>query len=405
MLCGTECCGCGACNNICPTHAIEMKYDSEGFIYPIVDDAKCVHCNRCKDVCPILGERTMNNTPEVIAAYCKDSSLRYYSSSGGVFPVLANNILSKGGVVCGAYFDSTDQKAKHIIIRQESDLKLLQGSKYIQSEIGDVFNSVKGILDRNGIVLFSGTSCQVAGLKKFLNKDYEKLYCVELICHGVPSSLLWKKYVESAEKKERKRIKNISFRDKKYCWGKQKRIYSIDYSNKMFQFSFENPYFRLFNSNLCLRPSCYKCRFKGLYSKSDISLGDFWNVNKIDESLDDGKGLSLVLIETKKGKELFENVNKQLFICRDKIEYKLACECNSAINKSMNESLQRENFFYDLRKMNFEQISKKYSPSGLKVFIKGNLLRLKKIFSFRKNTNSEFGICVEFEEINKKLHQ
>ena len=370
-----NCCGCTACKIACPQQCIEMKYDEEGFQYPIVDDKKCVHCGICNAICPFKNIYTITDIPFAVAAFCKDDEIRYESSSGGIFTALATNIIEQGGIVCGAIFDSNTKAVRHICVDTVDGLNAFRGSKYIQSELGDVYNNIHNYLVNGRIVLFSGTSCQVAGLKAYLRKEYENLICVEVICHGVPSLKLWKLYVEYNEKKKNKTIENVQFRSKKYSWGNFGIKTGFCDKTDIFQFSFENSFFRLFNSNLCLRPSCYECKAKGKNTRADISLGDFWHIDEIYPDLDDGKGISLVLLCTEKGKHFFEHVSDKMMIFNDKIDYKTACRCNPAIVKSMSKSDKREYFFKDLCNMEFDKLVKKYSPKTVKMIIKGVLLR------------------------------
>ena len=195
-----------------------------------------------------------------------------------------------------------------------------------------------------------------------MRKDYSNLICVEVICHGVPSLKLWNLYVDYIEKKNNKEFENIKFRSKKYSWENFGTNLTFNGKKDIFQFSFENPFFRLFNSNLCLRPSCYRCKVKGKNTKADISLGDFWHIDEVYPNLDDGKGISLVLLCTKKGKLLFDSISDDIKVFTDKIDYNIACKCNQAIVNSMDESNRRSDFFNDLETMNFECLEKIYSP-------------------------------------------
>ena len=246
-----NCCGCTACKVACPKQCIEMEYDEEGFQYPVVDNEKCVHCGVCKTVCPFKNTDTISDVPYAIAAFCTENKIRYESSSGGVFTVLAVNIIEQGGIVCGAIFDSSTKKVKHICVDTVDGLDGFKGSKYIQSELGNLYKIIQNYLVSGRKVLFSGTSCQVAGLKTYLQKEYDNLICVEVICHGVPSLKLWERYVEYVEKKKHKEIENVQFRSKKYSWGNFGIKTRFCDKTNIFQFSFENAFFRLFNSNLC----------------------------------------------------------------------------------------------------------------------------------------------------------
>lgn len=371
----TNCCGCGACSNACPKGCIEMLLDSDGFLSPMINNDICVNCGVCRAICPSNQSNSSISIPKVIGAFSNDDSIRYQSSSGGVFSVIAENFLRQGGVVCGVEFNSNVQIPRHIMIDKVEDLAKLRGSKYIQSETGNIFINVKQQLSVGRKVLFSGTPCQIAGIRSFLKKDYDNLLCVEVICHGVPSTELWKKHIQTVEKKEKKQVVDVQFRNKKYSWSDFGLNTEYSDSSQKFLFSFEDPFFRMFNSNLCLRKSCYQCNFKGLNTKADISLGDFWNIDEIDSKLDDGKGISIVLLCTDKGKEYFQSISDRLNVCIDNVDYDKACNLNKAIIKSMPESEKRNQFFKDMHYMSFDLLSSKYCPLTLKQKIKGLLLR------------------------------
>lgn len=397
-----NCCGCTACVQACPQRCIKMVYDEEGFQYPEIDKTICVHCGICDKVCPFNKNDVIDTDPIAVAAYCKDNRIRYQSSSGGIFTILAISILKQNGVVFGAVFDSKTKKVKHMSVDSIEGLDRFRGSKYIQSELNDSYKNIENYLLKGTKVLFSGTSCQVAGLKSYLRKDYSNLVCVEVICHGVPSLKLWNLYVDDIEKKMNKEIDNVQFRCKKYSWENFGTNISFCGKSNLFQFSFENPFFRFFNSNLCLRPSCYNCKVKGKNTKADISLGDFWHIDEIYPNLDDGKGISLVLLCTEKGKQLFDSVSDEMIVFTNGVDYRTACSCNPAIEKSMEESNKREKFFKDLPNMGFDELVNTYSPKTSKITIKGILLRTgawKTIQKLRNRgvSNSDYGIYVSFK--------
>lgn len=298
-----ECCGCGACYSICPKNAISMKYDEEGFEYPVIDDKICVNCNSCSKVCPVQNHVCESEFKvQAFAAYNLKEEQRLQSSSGGIFPLIAEYFLQNGGVVYGAAF--TDNfEVEHIGITRMSELKRLQGSKYVQSRLGRIFLDVKDALLDNKIVLFSGTPCQVEGLKSFLIKDYNNLYTIDLVCHGVPSPKIWQRYLN--EEYGIDSITAINFRDKKNGWAN----YDLHISTNVESSHEPNPiaiykedYLRGFLKELYLRPSCHKCSFKKIHHVSDITLGDLWGNKTIcPEFADDNKGISAVFVQSKKG--------------------------------------------------------------------------------------------------------
>lgn len=371
-----RCCGCSACEQKCPQKAISMVSDNEGYIYPYVDESKCIKCSLCEKICPFQNPRTSkSHSSQIYAVKNKDSAVRYHSSSGGVFYSLAKCVLNNDGIVCGVMMREDCRSAQHIIVDSTESLNKLQGSKYIQSAMGAVYTTIQNTLNKNKYVLFSGTPCQVNGLKNFLMKDYENLLCVEMICHGVPSVKLWNKYVDELEKNNKSSLKNVYFRSKKYSWDEFGVL--TEYANKKtkFHFSFEDPYFRMFNSNFCLRPSCYNCKAKGGARSADISLGDFWHIRDVIPSFDDNKGVSMVMLNTQRGKEFFEKIKDRLVIADTMVDYHTALKCNPAINGSMKKPLQRDDFYIDVDLLDFNELEKKYIPKTLKIKLKSVLIK------------------------------
>lgn len=371
-----ECCGCGACANICPKRCISMKADNEGFLYPEIDKETCISCGLCQKVCPFIHTARMIDEPQVLAARSTSDQTRFISSSGGIFPEMARAVFQEHGIVVGAAMSPDNRSVVIKYIDHESDLEQLQGSKYIQAETGTIYNDVKQFLLNGQIVLFSGTTCQVAGLKSYLGKDYDNLICVDVICHGVPSPLMWNKYCNYIASKYGRNIDSVDFRSKKFSW----RDFGVHLSagKHIFEFAFQNPYFRMFNSNLCLRPSCYNCKVKGLKNTSDISIGDFWNIENVIPEFDDGRGVSIVLLNTEKGKNFFMQCTSErgIEVSPEFVSYTQACSCNPAIVKSMDESEKRQEFFSDLAMHEFKFIKDKYAPDSWKVTMKSNLMKI-----------------------------
>ena len=347
MIITTEkdlCCGCGACAQICTQSCIQMKPDEEGFIYPAIDKAKCVQCGICKQVCPISHARERNQSvQEAYIAYTNNESVRLASSSGGVFSAIAEEILHQNGVVFGAAFD---QKwlTYHIGIEDSEKLRLFRGSKYLQSRKERTYLEAKEVLDQGKKVLFSGTGCEIAGLKGFLRNDYHNLFTIDILCHGVPSPLLWRKYLDEKEIEYGAIVQRINFRNKKYGW--KKYALSLEFSNDMVyeKSNNEDIFMQMFLRNICLRPSCYNCKFRPIYSQADISLGDCWGIEKYKPELNDNKGLSLVLVHTEKGKELLEGVYDELIIEDADLE-KIS---QSVIYNSVEAHPHRKRFFSSL---------------------------------------------------------
>lgn len=302
------CCGCTACMSACPAQCIVMRRDREGFDYPVANPDLCLKCGLCEKVCPVLNSKDAGTVPVVYAA--RTQSGLSDASSGGVFPLLAGKFVLDGGEVCGAGLD-VDCNVVHYIIDKAEDLPRLSGSKYVQSELYSTFEDIKTELEAGVRVLFSGTPCQVAGLKAYLRKDYDGLYCVDIACHGVPSPGLWEMYRAAVEKRYASKLKHVNFRDKSNGW----RHYNIRYvfkEREVLVQRLKDPFIALFLQNMNLRPSCYECRFRKGGSGSDLTLSDLWSVEKSAPGMNDDRGVSGVLVRTEKGRELYDGIADML---------------------------------------------------------------------------------------------
>lgn len=302
-----DCCGCSACAQTCPRQCIRMIPDSEGFEYPHVDLTACIDCGLCSLVCPVLKQNTAKTPLQAYAAKNNDEETRRLSSSGGVFTSLAESVLKRGGVVFGASFDR-NWDTVHTYTGNMDGLSAFRGSKYTQSRIGTSYRDAETFLNEGREVLFSGTPCQIAGLKGFLRKDYSRLFTVEILCHGVPSPKVWQKYLDGRKKKHHcSRIIRINFRDKGKGWKRYRLV--IEFENgKTYAMSHKRDRFlKGFLKNLYLRPSCYTCKCKNGRSGSDITLADHWNIDKVLPGYNDGRGTSLVLVNTDKGASLLQS--------------------------------------------------------------------------------------------------
>ena len=336
-----NCCGCNACVQACPKHCIRMQEDSEGFLYPFVDRESCIDCGLCERVCPVINQNEPQKPVVTLAAVNSDESVRLASSSGGIFTLLAERTIDNGGVVFGAAFDE-NWDVKHICIDSKSELPKLRGSKYVQSIIGNCYKEAKTYLDTGKEVLFSGTPCQIAGLKRFLHKEYKNLKTVDVVCHGAPSPLAWRKYLDEVSSMYNiAQVTDIKFRDKTEGW--KNFSLSIKYKDKegaekTFRETLnENVFMRCFLSNLCLRPSCYACPARNGKSGSDITLADLWGTENICPGLDDDKGVSLVLLRNK-------DFTLPGFEKKD-IEYSKAVMYNPSIESDVTLPNKRDRFF------------------------------------------------------------
>ena len=350
-----KCSGCTACFAICPKDAITMQADSEGFKYPVIDKNKCIDCGLCCKVCPL--ENMYGNFGEdktSFACRAKDENFAKQSSSGGVFGILANMYLKEQAVIYGAAFDD-NWNVCHIRADKKDELKSLYTSKYVQSDIGNTFRQVKCDLDNGKKVLFAGTPCQVAGLKSYLQKDYLNLLSVDFICHGVPSPLVWQRYIIAMEKKLNNKITEVSFRDKEDGWKNYYFKLSTANGNVFYEKHGENIYMKGFLKDLYLRYSCYDCKFKTLHRASDITLADFWGIEKIIPEINVEKGVSLCWSSSEKGKQVLADVLKRT----DYYEVKLreAIKHNSSAIKSVEMHKNRDKFFEEVNNTDADIIS------------------------------------------------
>ena len=351
-----KCIGCQACFSICPRKCISMTPDSEGFLYPQIDLCFCIKCGLCERTCPVLNKQ--NNTdvppPTAYAAINKDDNIRFKSSSGGIFTLLAEEVIRDGGIVFGVAMSEDFKSVIHIAVDNIDTLDKLRGSKYVQSTIGATYNTTEKYLQDGKTVLFTGTPCQIAGLKAYLKTEYTNLVTQDIICHGVPSPLVWRKYIELCESKAKSKVNSVLFRHKKHGWKNYSVL--IEFSNKTeYERIYHTDYFMQgFLANLYLRPSCYGCIYKGVNRQSDITLGDYWGIENISPNMDDNKGISIIILNTAKAIEMFNKILPY-------IEYKetdiiKAISYNSSAINSSTKNNKRKYFFRKLDKMPLDKL-------------------------------------------------
>lgn len=384
-----HCTGCASCKAVCKHEAISMQADAEGFLYPHVDAFKCVNCGLCQKVCPSVNPAESRRPRSVYAAMAKDDALRLASSSGGVFSLLASDILSKGGVVFGAAFDHNDWHVYHKAVESEAELAELRGSKYVQSDVGDCYRQVKAYLDTGREVLFTGTPCQIAALSNFLSLQkgtpLDNLLLVDVVCHAVPSPLAWRKYLEKRVPSiytDRvgglRDIRRISSRRKNCGW--KRFSLSIGFANDKEYLSVfsDDPFMRGFLAELYNRPSCHNCPCRDLRSGSDITIADFWGVGTHLPDMDDDKGTSVVLVNTEKGGQSFSSISTGLN-CKV-ADFDNAVKGNPAIVRPTNPHRNRSGFFRRVLKSDFDSLVNRMLQPPLKtrirVFVGINLRRL-----------------------------
>lgn len=366
-----NCTGCGACSSICPKSSILLVPSNEGFLYPQINDSTCIKCNACEKVCPAINPRKQNNeNTKSYAIINSNEAIRLQSSSGGIFTLLAEQIIKNDGVVFGAKF-SSDFSIIHSYSETIEGIADFRGSKYVQSIIGNSYTQCKTFLDAGREVLFSGTPCQISGLKNFLNKDYENLFTVDFICHGVPSPLLWNKYIDYRTTKsgvKRNELEKTAFRRKDFGWKQFSLVFTYVNASEYCATLNKDPYFQLFLKDVALRKSCYDCPCRGIARPSDITLADFWGIRHIIPTMDDNKGVSLVISHSDKGLTLINSI-KNNCICEE-IKLEQALKFNSSITKSPSWPYGRNIFYDKLNTIPFEQIIQKYAKTSFskKVF-------------------------------------
>lgn len=310
----STCCGCTACAAVCPQHAIEMLPDENGFFYPRINEEKCIHCNLCKLVCSYQKQQPDTLEKEVFVAVSQNTNISE-SASGGIFSGFAKNILAKGGVVYGStmQYENGQLHTKHIKVVDEAELCLLKGSKYVHSDMHNIFQDVQAELKKGTVVLFSGTPCQISGLKGFLRKDYPNLFTMDIICHGVPSEQLFQKYIAYEEQKNKSKIVDFRFRDKKEGWQLHGAM-TFENGRTVYFEPEKSSYYQLFLNSYTYRENCYSCPYASEHRPGDITIGDYWCIELVHPELllenggqiDHRKGVSCMIINSNQGKKLLK---------------------------------------------------------------------------------------------------
>ncbi len=359
----STCCGCSGCANACSKKCIEMTADEEGFSYPKVNKNECINCGLCEKVCPIIN--VLPDEPKEQWGYVvqsKDEKVLAESTSGGAFTAIAEYVIENGGIVFGAAFDE-ELNVIHTAVDNKNDLCKFRNSKYVQSDMGSCFRQAKKHLDEGRLVCFSGTPCQVEGLYHFLGKEYENLILVDVVCHAIPSPLVWKKYLEIQRKNLGDGITNIKFRDKAPYGYKYSMMSVYKHENQIYKNGVEtDPMLRAFFSDICDRPSCYKCKFKKRYRVSDFTIWDCFEVDKFSKTLDNDKGVTRILIQNPKAYMLFSKIKRNL-IFSEVSTNKLTENVYEMFN-SVEENKKREIFFECLNNLSIENpFSKFFRPS------------------------------------------
>lgn len=338
------CTGCTACASVCPKSCISMLPDENGFLFPIIDTNMCIRCGLCEKVCPVLHHlKASMNQPRAYAAYTTDKEVRLSSSSGGIFTEIAKVVLKDGGVVFGAAYDEC-LEVRHICVENEGDLAKLRGAKYAQSDLYGIFFNIRDCLERGKKVLFSGTPCQVGGLKAYLRREYDNLLAVDFICHSVPSPMAWKEYVNYRAKQDNGGAlpSFINLRSKVTGWSRYQYSNQFEYGDGSVHTckSGESLYMKLFVGGYINRESCANCQFKGYRRVSDLTIGDFWGIWDIAPEMDDNCGTSVVLCQSPQGAALLEMISDRVVMKQVTLEE--ASRSNSAMLQSCTHDPRRQ---------------------------------------------------------------
>jgi len=372
------CSGCGACSHSCRLNAIEMKEDNEGFLYPHINQELCVNCGKCKQVCPFVKEKREGAKPKVYAVKNVSDEVRKNSASGGVFTALSDHILNCNGVVYGVVFGD-DLRVEHVRATTKEERDAMLGSKYVQSYLGDIFLKVEKDLKDDKLTLFSGTPCQIAGLNAYLGRNYSNLLLCDIVCHGVGSTSVFRDYISYIEQKNHSKVEKICFRDKEKGWSGQKWK-AILKSGKVLRDNIDvNVYKRLYYSHVMHRPSCHKCPYTQIKRQGDITIGDYWGIKNCHPNFMDELGVSVVLLNTKKGFDFFEQVNSSIICQKSEIDSCLQPQLQFPTSKSS----KREFFWNEYEKRGFKYIAKKYGTVSLCTRMIGKIKKNIKRLIFR----------------------
>lgn len=380
-----KCTGCYACQNICPKDCIVLQEDNEGFRYPKIDTEKCANCGLCEKVCPIdkgISNRNQSVIPKAYASYSKDEEVRARSMTAGISYLCSRYIIEQGGVVFGVVGDVLT-KIYHTKAASLEELFPMRGSKYLQSEVGNIYREAKKELNTGKEVLFTGTPCQIAGLYGYLGKEYDNLYTLDIICHGVPSSMVFEKYISELEEKKGSKVLAF-YRDKEKGWKPCYFSYALENGKKVSQSGQENPFNHAFTTNIITRKSCQNCDYAQIPRVADITVGDYYGGNKGEIHDRENKGLSLVTINSEKGRLLFNKIEQDISVT----EYSLdeAVKESEHLAKSPKLNIYRRTFFYLIKKNSFFKVAKIMLPKG----------------KMRKNIRRMYGVlCYIFEFFRK----
>lgn len=365
-----KCCGCSACADICPVGAIVMSPDQNGFLIPSINDSLCVDCQKCEKTCQLIHTIGLYKPIEAYVAKCNDHDALMRSASGGVFFSIANTVLANHGAVIGCSYDRIDDQlsVRHIVIQNSSEIKRIQGSKYVQSNTTGIYKQVKNLAINNQLVLFAGTPCQVAACRAYLGDTFENVFYVDIICHGVPSQDLFNKYISFLENKNRIKIDEIIFRDKSMGWDLRGSIV-FQKNNKKYKKSFKtgsSSYYSLFLQSQTYRESCYECPYAGENRSGDITIGDYWGINEVHPELlrrnggmfDEKEGISCLIINSERGILLVKKYGNNLVLKES--EFSFVSKHNSQLREPSKKGCQRDEILSILNHKGYKDLDEWY---------------------------------------------
>lgn len=389
-----DCCGCSGCEQVCPTSCISMIEDEEGFRYPIKDEELCIHCGLCEVVCPNVNKEKITDSQEydidskAFFAVHKDEDILDKSASGGVFSAIVDSFCDHNFVIFGVEFDE-DLQVIHSYTDNIRDSEKYRKSKYVQSDINGTYKDAEKFLKQGKKVLFTGTPCQIGGLKLYLRKDYDNLFCADLVCHGVPNQSLFDRYIKELDKKHNGKVSSYTFRHKTKSgndnWNSRNVKYEIN-KKKIIENSQKDSYLRGYHPGLYYRPSCYDCKYSNPERVSDITMADFWGVEELFPNENVHKGVSVFLANTKKGQSLVYNMSKLMKI--KEVDKEFVIKSNAQLNRPAKLHPKREQFFKILDKRNFDQAVNECIPQPTIVRRIASRILPKKIKNLIKKINN-----------------
>lgn len=385
-----DCCGCNVCGDACAKKAISFVTDEEGFLYPQVDKGLCVECGRCEKVCPMLNLDAAKNhgqhQPKVYGAYHKNIAIRFDSTSGGVFSALANAMYKQGGYVSGAVFNE-DWTVSNFISNNKKDLARLRSSKYVQSNAEGLYTTIRKLLEQGEHVLACGSPCQMAALRTYLGKDYDNLIIVDFLCRATNSPKAYRKYLDYLEETFEGKIVYIKAKNKDHGWRSLARKVLFDNGRVYYGEGHEDHYRRGYHANFFERPSCYDCKFKGMPRIADITLADFWGVERVAPKMDNNLGTSLVFVNTEKGEQFFDSAASKLEVKKYSFDEIHLYNKDAIWGGIKQPNVDREQMFRDMDTMRFDKVAEKYFPLP-----KPQVIKMTWMAKFKRYINKMIGL-------------